>query len=65
MTQFFHTILARPWVTVAVLALIGVALALAGLGTPGAAAFMLAGMLIMVLSGRQGPAGQQPGTDPG
>ena len=49
----------------AVLALIGVALALAGLGTPGAAAFMLAGMLIMVLSSRQGPAGQQPGTDPG
>lgn len=51
MTQFFDTILARPWMTVSAFTIIGAALAFVGLGTPSAVVFMLAGVLVMYLSG--------------
>ena len=51
MTQFFDTILARPWVTISVFAIIGAALAFVGLSTPSAVVFMLAGVLVMYISG--------------
>ena len=52
MSDMLNAILARPWATTAVLMILGTILVVVGLGTPGAALFGLAGMLIMYLSGQ-------------
>lgn len=51
MASFSNFIWASPVALVAGLCAIGAALAFIGLGTPAAAAFMLAGMFIMMFSG--------------
>jgi hypothetical protein len=60
MTDLLRQMLARPWPPVAVLMLIGAVLGYLGLGTPAAVFFMMAGMLIMVASARQGSMREDP-----
>jgi hypothetical protein len=51
--NFINSLLNNALLVSVALAVIGVVLSLLGIGTPGALAFMLVGMLIMFVSGRR------------
>ena len=53
MAEFFKRMVENALLTTIVLMVVGAVLMLLGIDTPGAVAFMLAGMLIMYVSGRR------------